>query len=341
MNENRNVVFSTGKRFALDTIGAYLLWGLLYSLAMGIIILGISFVSGIVMGFSRIAGTIMLLIGLYVAIFFIFKANWKSAVRTAFNRGNLYKKDVSTVKKGVTIFVVIAVALGLLFSLITTSSQIKKIDAELERLNEYEGSWLYETSVESLKTNKTVTITTTIVSVVVSILMNKYMINFVAKIVTQGAVDDSGENIDNIQYNQKRTSLLVPAIIAYVVISLIPVLLAVLVVISNLGTDSMVESVNNIAFRDAYGSLTDRLTMEYTDLKVKANMGPNASGIIDVKDAAKAYEEAIALYGFGNVTLIENVPVECTMTRGNYTAKFKFTLKGNGDYTLSGFEIEE
>ena len=122
--------------------------------------------------------------------------------------------------------------------------------------------------------------------------------------------------------------MLVPAIIVYVVISLIPVLLAVLVVISNLGTDSMVESVNNTAFTDAYGSLTDMLTM-------------NASGIIDVKDAAKAYEEAIALCGFGNVTLIENVPVECTMTRGNYTAKFKFTLKGNGEYTLSELEIEK
>lgn len=538
MNGNKEIGFSTGKRFALDTIGAYLLWGVLYGIGMSLIVLAVKFLSEIVL-FSfdtetfAIVYTILSIMLVYLMLFFIFKFNWKSAIRSAFGRGNLYKKDVPTVKRGITIFVAITVALGLILILMNTVSQINMINVNLESLNQYEDNLLTQTSIKNLETTKTVTIITTIISAIISILINKYMINFATKRVMLGAIDDV-ENIqpENVKYNQKRTSLFVVALIVYVVIILIPIICAATLALSNLGTSSMNNATNNIGgtlekitlaeaktiasiawkkalldttintdeeyynyiinymtqegidvndynvtatvggvsvalrgqepsmednnegneavkpdipsgdtpnvdkndkeendnnrlyteinnrltrvekgldmlesddepnmqeyqyllddmeyinnnvtnlnesqkatlkkrlkdiserletiiqnnnttiidsasvtvLKNNYGNLTDKLAMAYSNLKFEAAFGSNAQAVIDTKDAAKAYEVVILESGFGNVTLMENVAVECSMTKRPYTAKFTITLKPDGEYILSKLQVEK
>ena len=104
--------------------------------------------------------------------------------------------------------------------------------------------------------------------------------------------------------------------------------------------NSIIESATVTVLTDSWGNLTDMLSIKYAELKVEANIGPDAPGVIDTKEAAKAYEEVIAKNGFGNVTLIENKPVECVRIKGNYIAKFTITLKADGVYTLSELKID-
>lgn len=133
------------------------------------------------------------------------------------------------------------------------------------------------------------------------------------------------------------------SLIVLVITIIVLAILAAAVIIS-INNTGIINSSQQTVLTEAYGTLTDLLTMKYTDLKVKANLPTkneegklvDPTGVILEADAAKEYDLAMTEAGFKTATKLTGIatPGVYTKTNGSHTITVTITLAYDGVYTL-------
>ena len=135
------------------------------------------------------------------------------------------------------------------------------------------------------------------------------------------------------------------SLIVLVITIIVLAILAAAVIIS-INNTGIINSSQQTVLTDAYGTLTDLLTMKYTDLKVAANMKTfddetqkwvEPEGVVLEEKAVTAYTEAFTSAGFtsGGSAIAKGTAATFTKTNGSHTMTVTFTLGYDGTYTVS------
>ena len=136
------------------------------------------------------------------------------------------------------------------------------------------------------------------------------------------------------------------SLIVLVITIIVLAILAAAVIIS-INNTGIINSSQQTVLTDAYGTLTDLLTMKYTDLKVAANMKTfddekqewvEPEGVVLEEKAVTAYTEAFTSAGFTAVsgsTIAKGTAATFEKTNGSHTMTVTFTLGYDGTYTVS------
>lgn len=347
MGENKVVVVSTPKRFTFDVIGGHILWGFVYAL----LYLAATFALSLLVNWfqiNNVVGLVILTIGMLALNFLLMKLCWKSAVKSAYNRGNIYKKDIPQVMKGVKIYVIVILLFGAILTGVNFVNEITEINATIEALKLYgENNLFANAAYNSAKQLRVATYITTIISEIVTIVINVYLVSYAKKIITEKARNDS--HVEGCVPTTKRISLFVVAIIIYGAIIAIPVLIAAILLVANLGTDSMQNATNNmgsiinssidVVLENEYANLRDLLTMSYADLKYEASKEGNNT--VTLNKAVKEYSSVLTANGFepvNNELSETNTTVVYSLTKSNRTLYAKIILKKDGSFEISKLE---
>ena len=136
------------------------------------------------------------------------------------------------------------------------------------------------------------------------------------------------------------------SLIVLVITIIVLAILAAAVIIS-INNTGIINSSQQTVLTEAYGTLTDLLTMKYTDLKVTANMRTfdeetqkwvEPVGVVLEEKAVTAYTKAFEEAGFtaaDNSTIAKDTAATFTKTNGSHTMTVTFKLKYDGVYEVS------
>ena len=131
------------------------------------------------------------------------------------------------------------------------------------------------------------------------------------------------------------------SLIVLVITIIVLAILAAAVIISLSNTNVIGQSEKTVLAND-YAELASALSLKYTDLKVAAHIGEDATGAIVLADAITAYTDVIEdTYGFKSDDTLAKATDKATYTkeRGTYTATFDITINADGSYTLSNSSV--
>ena len=128
------------------------------------------------------------------------------------------------------------------------------------------------------------------------------------------------------------------SLIVLVITIIVLAILAAAVIIS-INNTGLINSSQQTVLEEAYGNLTDLLSMKYADLKIAANITTTGSatpaGIVDAKTAGEKYHEAFTTAGFEGEALSAVGKTTYEKTNGSHTMKVEFTLSTDGVYSLT------
>lgn len=127
------------------------------------------------------------------------------------------------------------------------------------------------------------------------------------------------------------------SLIVLVITIIVLAILAAAVIIS-INNTGLINSSQQTVLEEAYGNLTDLISMKYADLKIAANITTGSAtpaGIVDAAKAGAAYHEAFTTAGFTGEALSAVGKTTYTKTNGSHTMTVEFTLSTDGVYSLT------